>query len=280
MSLIGIHISDISDIMALVKSNNEKNVFKNINLVQVFISATTNYLDKKYESDLKFIRDNKITLVVHGSYSINLSRRWTTTDWWILQFIGEIKASEQIKAFGIVIHTGKKLDLSDSEAINNMYTALLYVHHNTEIHNHVKIIIETASGQGSETLTKIEDLCKFMNKFYSHPDKKVRERFGICIDTCHIFAAGHDIRNEKDMNKFFGSIENAIGINKIKLCQINDSKKGLGSKLDRHENIGYGEIGKEPILRVTKFMKKLEIPIVLETPSEHLEEDYLLLTNA
>src|SRR5436309_1293747 len=95
----------------------------------------------------------------------------------------EIRACDQIKAFGIVIHTGKKMDLSEPEAINNMYTALLYVHQESEAYKNVKIIIETASGQGSEILTDIEKLCKFMNKFYSHPDQKVRERFGMCIDT-------------------------------------------------------------------------------------------------
>jgi len=274
MSIIGIHISDIGDVIPIIKENT---IFKNINLIQLFVSAMTNYLDPKYKTDLKFIHDHKIKLVVHGSYSINLSRRWTSTDWWVHQFIGEIRACDQINAFGIVIHTGKRMELSNSESINNMYTSLLYVHRETESLNHIRIILETASGQGSETLTKIEDFCNFMKKFYSHPDQKIRDRFGICVDTCHIFAAGHDIRSEQDMNKFFGTINDSIGIDKIKLCQINDSKKGVGSRLDRHENIGHGEIGKESILRVAKFMNGLGIPIVLETPSAFLEQDYSLL---
>jgi len=273
MSIIGVHISNISDIISTIGENPE---FKEINLIQLFVNATTNYADKKYIQDLEYIKDRGIRLVVHGSYTINLSRRWSTTDWWILQFIGEIRATNQIGGFGIVIHTGKRMDLSDAEAINNMYTALLHIHKETE-KNNVKIILETASGQGTETLTKIEDFCRFMQKFYSHPDKLIQERFGACIDTCHIFAAGHDIRSESDMNRFFSVINDTIGIDKIKLCQINDSKKGLGSKLDRHMNIGDGMIGRDPIVRVTKFMKELGVPIVLETPEMGLVKDYLLL---
>ena len=88
-----------------------------------------------------------------------------------------------------------------------------------------------------------------------------------------------DIRTPKDMNTVFGIIDKSIGINKIKLCHINDSKKGLGSKLDRHENIGDGEIGKKSIIQVVTFMKKLGIPMILETPSKLVDRDYEMLYN-
>lgn len=277
MSLVGVHISGILDIPKEIRAHTE---FKNINLIQIFVTATTNYSDKKFGTVLSYLKSNKIYIVVHASYSINLSRRWTDKDWWIQQFVGEIIGAAQIGAFGVVVHTGKRLELSNAEAINNMYMALLYVHHKTESHQRVRIMLETPSGQGTETLTKIEDFCKFMNKFYNHPDHKVRDRFGVCIDTCHIFAAGHDVRAEKDMNVFFKTINDIIGTDKIKLCQVNDSKKGLGSNLDRHENVGKGEIGTQSIMRVVKFMKSLEVPIVLETPINGLAKDYEMLVNA
>jgi deoxyribonuclease-4 len=276
MSLVGIHVSNILDIPKEIDKHTE---FKNINLIQIFVSATTNYSDEKFSDILNYVKLNRIYLVVHASYSINISRRWSDKDWWIQQFIGEIDGAAKLGSFGIVIHTGKKLDLSNSEAINNMYTAFLYIHHKTSKHQKVRIMLETPSGQGTETLTNIEDFCRFMKKFYDHPDHKIRDRFGICVDTCHIFAAGYDIRGEQNMNKFFKTINDLIGTDKIKLCQINDSKKGVGSKLDRHQTIGKGEIGKESILRIVKFMKSLEIPIVLETPINGLASDYKLLVN-
>lgn len=268
MSLIGIHIGRIDDI-DIIKS-------KNIKLIQIFVSATTDYADNKY---INILKKNNIKIVVHGSYSINLAHRWSETSWQIQQFISEIIASHQIGAFGIIIHTGKKLDLNLSEALNNMYTSLLYIHNKTKEYQDIKIIIETPSGQGTETLTNIDDFCKFMNKFYLHPDIKVRERFGICIDTCHIFASGNDISNEKGINILFKTIHNEVGIDKIKLCHLNDSKNGLGEYKDRHENIGDGNIGKKALVKIVKFMEELEIPIILETPEKKIYDDYIYLTN-
>src|SRR5580692_918860 len=108
-SLIGVHISNILDIQKEIES---QLTFKNINLVQIFVSATINYSDDKFSDILNYIKTHKIYLVVHASYSINLARRWTDKDWWIQQFIGEIDGAAKIGAFGIVVHTGKKLELS------------------------------------------------------------------------------------------------------------------------------------------------------------------------
>ena len=155
-----------------------------------------------------------------------------------------------------------------------MYSSLLYIHEQTKKYQNVRIILETPSGQGTEMLTNIEDFCNFMKKFYLHPDLSVHERFGICIDTCHVFVAGHDIRTQHNINTLFSTIDKIIGIQKIKLCHINDSKNILNSKIDRHENIGKGFLGKESIIKIVKFIKKLQIPIILETPIEYLERDY------
>jgi apurinic endonuclease APN1 len=271
MSLIGLHVSNILDI--------ELKINKNINFFQIFVSLTADYGGDRYMTVLANIKKNKIYLLVHGSYSINLAKRWKSSDWWILQFINEIQIASQLNAFGIITHTGKRMELSVSETLNNMYTALLYIHSQTAKYQNVRIILETPSGQGTETLTKIEDFCKFMNKFYTHPDPMIRDRFGICIDTCHIFAAGHDIREKENMNVFFGTINGLVGIDKIKVCHVNDSKKGLGANLDRHMNIGRGEIGKESMIQIVQFMKDLEIPMVLETPFPGIYDDYKMLTN-
>lgn len=274
MSLIGVHIGNIIDIIEIIDKNP---VYNKLDLVQIFVSATTNYTNKTFSAVRHLLNEKDIRIVIHISYSINLSRKWTENDWWIQQFIAEIEAANELHAFAVVVHTGKKMELSDAEAINNMHTALLHVHNKTKNHHKLRILIETPSGQGSEILTKIEDLCKFMNKFYKHPDVVIKDRFGICVDTCHVFASGYDIRTKKDLNNVFGIIDKSIGIDKIKLCHVNDSKKGLGSKLDRHENIGDGQIGEKSIKNIVKFMKKLGIPMILETPSEHIDRDYELL---
>ena len=81
---------------------------------------------------------------------------------------------DKLNGFAIVIHSGKQLKLSEAESTNNMYMTLLHIHKQTEKHPNVKIIIETPAGKGTEKLRLIEDMCKFMNKFYKHADEKVR----------------------------------------------------------------------------------------------------------
>jgi len=266
MSLVGIHIDDISEI-----KHYDHNKIK---LFQFFVSATHDYDKKEYQEIFQHIKNNNIKIVVHGSYSLNMSRSWKESDWWIQQLINEIMICDKIGSFGIVIHTGKKLDLTTSTAINNMYTSLMYIHEQTLKHQNVKILIETPSGQGTEILTQMDEFCRFMNKFYKHPKSDVRDRFGVCIDTCHIFASGHDIRSLKLINGFFGTIDKTIGIDKIKLCHLNDSKYDLGSKLDRHMTIGKGYIGIDPLRLIVEFLGTLEIPILLETPSKNIIKDF------
>jgi deoxyribonuclease-4 len=267
--MIGIHVSNINDIVLY----NDK---YNIKFFQLFVSPLEDYNSSDNQKIIKEIKKRKITIVIHGSYSANLARNWKTTDWFIQQYIQEIKACELVGAYGIIIHTGKSLNLTLPEAINNMYSSLMYIHQQT-MKSNVKIIIETSSGQGSETLTDVNDLCKFMNKFFNHPKKNVSNRFGLCIDTCHIFAAGYDIRNNKETINFFKIIKETIGIDKIKLCHVNDSKGDIGSKIDRHQNIGLGKIGKKGIFNIIKLMNTLQVPMVLETPHSNIINDYNII---
>lgn len=267
MSLVGIHLSDILEIDSVS--------WKDIKLFQIFVSPTTDFHSEKYKNIFKYIKNNKIHLLVHASYAINIARNWKPSDSMVQQFISEIQKCSDIGAFAIVIHTGKHLDMSIPEALNNMYTLLLYVHSETS-KSKIQILVETPAGQGTETLVQINELCRFMNKFYTHPNNDIKKRFGICVDTCHIFAAGYDIRTKQQTDKFYSIINETIGIDKIKACHINDSKNDLGSMIDRHANIGHGKIGSKPLKRIIKFMKNLQVPIIFETPHNHIYNDYLL----
>jgi len=242
-SLIGIHVNNI---------NNIKN-YKNINFFQFFVKQ-----NKKYKK-LK-----NIFSVIHASYTINLARNWSETDWWIIQFINEIEICHIIGSFCIIIHVGKKLNLSLEESINNMYSALLFIHQQTKNLN-VKILIETPAGQGTEILENITDLCNFMMKFFNHPDDNIKNRFGICIDTCHLFVAGNDL------STLIQDIHNICGIDKVKLCHLNSSKNNFGSRIDRHDNIQNGKINLDELIL---FLIKFKIPIILETPEKNIIDDY------
>jgi len=236
------------------------------NIIQLFVDAT-NPLVKLYKSLGIWLKKKHIKCVVHASYSINLAQSKNEYDFQIKLLISEIKLANKLKAFAIVVHMGKQLDLEKYEAENNMYSSLLYVHQQTMKYKDIKILLETSAGQGTEMFYDMIDLSYFFRKFSENSNLDVIERFGICIDTCHIFASGIDIRKKEQINEFFGNFVNYFGMNFLKLVHLNDSLDDLKSRIDRHADIGEGKIGKEGLMYFAKFVLILGVPIVLETPT-------------
>lgn len=274
MSLIGIHIDDLT----IDNINNAYN--NNIKLLQFFVNPLQKKIDNDHiKSIIKLTDQYKIRLLIHSSYSINIAKPWSTNDWGYNVILQEIKLCSELNGIGVIVHMGKKLKLSTSEAINNMYTFLLAIHRESSNYNNIKIILETPAGQGSELCYKLEDLAHFTNKFFKHVNPDIKNRFGICVDTCHIFAAGYDISSSKGISKYFENFNELIGIDKIKLVHINDSKNEVGSKKDRHENLDKGFIGKNNILDIVRFFGKLMVPMILETPFSNIYNDYFIITS-
>ena len=268
-NLIGLHIDSTPEILC---QQIEK--YKNrCGIIQLFVSISKK--NKIFYDELKKqIQKYNLKVSVHISYTINLSKDSTKFTWWIHQMADEIKIAENIGAFVVVVHLGKQLDLTIDVALNNMYINLIKVVSLIQ-KTKIKILLETSTGQGSETLFKIEDLAKFYSKLKEN--KFLTNRIGICLDTCHIFNAGYDISNKKKIKEYLDKFERLIGINEIKLIHLNDSKNKVNSRLDRHENINHGYIGKESLIEITKFFTKLGVSIVLETPDKYIEEDLKLL---
>ena len=270
MKLFGSHIdSNIKNIQDELKMINEYNS----NLVQFFVHNNLN--TKDYEKIKNDLEKYKIKLVIHASYTINIARDWSEHSWWLKQLYLEIELAEYLGAFGIVIHLGKQLKLSTEEGLNNMYTSLLYIYNKTKDFN-IKIFLETSTGQGSEMCYKLEDFAYFFNKFIKI-NNITKDKFRICLDTCHIFQAGYDISNKKNINKYMNDFERLIGIKYIGLVHLNDSKNELGSKLDRHESLGDGYIGLDAIKYISKFFFNINVPIILETQQDKIKEELKLL---
>ena len=243
------------------------------NLVQIFVLPQR---IEEYDNFKKFIKSSKIKLIVHASYSINLARESDEYSPSVLQFIAEIECAYDLGATAIVVHMGKKIELELSEAYNNMYLGLLTVHEKTKS-KPIKILLETSTGQGSEICFKLEDFAHFFKKLSRNKNKEIHKRFGICVDTCHIFAAGYDLKTKSSVYMYIEAFEELIGLHYINLIHLNDSKKDVGSNVDRHENINKGYIGIEGLTEFANYFKKLNIPIVLETPREYILDDLKLL---
>jgi len=268
--MYGIHINSDPNIIC-----DELNKYKNLKCIQMFININDKY-KKEYKKFKNIAIENKQNIIVHLSYTINTAQTWTEYSWWITQCIIEIKKAHQINARYVVLHLGKSLDIDLNIALNNMYSSLLYISNKLK-DIPIMILLETSSGQGSEMCIKIDELSKFINKLLQNKNKNISEKFGICIDTCHIFNAGYNLDSSIDVENYLKEFDKSIGIKNIKLIHLNNSKTEFNSRLDRHDNLEYGKINLEGIKEIIKFAKKLEIPLILETPDIHIKEDIKFL---
>lgn len=135
-------------------------------------------------------------------------------------------------------------------------------------HEQVMLLIETTAGQGTGLGSAFDELA------YIRSTSRFPERIGYCVDTCHIFAAGYDLRSRKAYEATMAELETQLGIDQVKFFHLNDSKKGLGSRVDRHEHIGRGEIGEEGFRCLLEDPRFADLPMTLETPKgDDLAED-------
>ena len=232
------------------------------------------FSDNNVKEFKQYNKKNNIKVVIHSNYSINIAQNWDEYSWWIKDLIYEFELADKISAFGIVVHFGKRLNLSLEECYNNMYTSIIYILGMTKKYKNIKLILETSSGQGSETLFNLDNLSRFIKKFKNNI---YYNRIGICIDTCHIFAAGYDIRSKKGFDDYIKNFDDLIGLNKLELIHLNDSKGKLNSKVDRHESIGKGEIGFDGLKLFFNYFTFRNVPIILETPLDSYKKEINLL---
>lgn len=210
----------------------------------------------------------KENIVVHASYLINLgSIDPIVSDKSIAAMVEEVQRCESLDIPYLVLHPGSsqldELASSLDTIAENLDTVFQHTPGNT------MILLETMAGQGNSTCYKLEHLASIYKK------SKFKDRLGICLDTCHIFAAGYDIRTKETYNAFWLAFDLIIGIDKLKVIHVNDSKKELGSRVDRHENIGSGKIGIAGFELLFNDERFFMVPKILETPKNSLEEDIL-----
>ena len=203
------------------------------------------------------IKPNKV--VPHGSYLINLGNPNSEKREQSFQlFKDEAERCHKLGLLYYNIHPGSTVgECSIEESISFISEGINKLHDQVP---GVCILLENAAGQGNSIGSKFEDLKMIIDKV---SDKK---RVGICIDTCHLFAAGYDIRSEKSYTKTMAELESKIGFEFLKAFHLNDIKGELGCGKDRHENIGKGGLGLKAFKNIVNDPKLEEIPLILETP--------------
>lgn len=196
----------------------------------------------------------KEKIVVHAPYIINLANDNERYDFAIRFLKEEIERVEMLGVSLLVLHPGSHVGLGSEAGIKNIIRALnTVIDHKTN----VKICLETMAGKGSECGKTFEEISQIIKGM------KYPEKVGVCLDTCHVHDAGYSISNFEQTLSLFDEI---IGLSKLWVLHINDSKNEEGTHKDRHENFGLGKIGFDALLKVVNHPKLKGIPKILETP--------------
>lgn len=201
-------------------------------------------------------------IVAHASYLINLASpdraQYRRS---IEAFRQELEAAELLDIDYMVVHPGAHMGSPPEDGMRRIADAINLLHART-VGYRVMICLETAAGQGTSLGWRFEQLAAMLEPV------EAKERIGVCIDTCHIFAAGYDIRTPQAYRHTMAELESMIGMEKVKALHINDSKKWLGCRVDRHEHIGRGHIGEAAFALLLNDRRFAGLPMILETPKD------------
>lgn len=267
MLTIGTHMS----IAKGLAKTAENVVEMGANTMQIFSrnprgSNFKTYTDEEIAKFQKIRRDNQFgPLLAHAPYTMNLASAQEK----VYEFACTVirKDTARMNALGIenmVFHPGSHTGIGIEAGIENIIAGLDQAITGEE---NITILLETMTGKGTEIGARFEHL-KAIRDGVKHP-----ERIGICLDTCHVFAAGYDIVN--DLDGVLEEFDQVLGLELLKAIHLNDSMMPFGSHKDRHATIGSGEIGMNTLLHVLRHPLLRELPFYLETPLDdqgHKEE--------
>lgn len=215
--------------------------------------------EKTTKEGQKLMLDKNIDIndvIIHAPYIVNLANNKDEDKFnFSINFLKqELKRAEILGIKKVILHPGSHVGLGKEEGLKNIINALNIILDNKE---GPIICLETMAGKGTELGTTFEQIKTIIDGV------KNKERLLVCLDTCHLNDAGYDLN---DFDKLLDNFDKIIGLNKIGCIHINDSKNEKGAHKDRHENIGFGTIGFENLIKIIYNEKLKEVPKILETP--------------
>lgn len=265
--IIGTHMSVAKGLEAAAKNT----VWMNANTMQIFSrnprgSTYKTYEEEEVEAFLRIRRKNEFgPILAHAPYTMNLASAKPEVFTFACTVIREdIKRMDALSIENIVFHPGSHTGIGVEAGIDNIIKGLNQAITGNE---NITVLLETMSGKGTEIGSTFEEL-KTIRDGVIH-----KEKIGICLDTCHVFAAGYDIVNALD--EVLQEFDEILGLDLLRAIHFNDSMMPFASKKDRHAAIGDGEIGFDALLRVLTHPKLKHLPFYLETPFDdagHKEE--------
>jgi deoxyribonuclease-4 len=246
--------------------------------LQIFLSNQRQWKTPPLTSEmiedfrLQWRKNQGMVVAAHDSYLINLAAPdLTTVEQSVSAFTDELVRAAALKIPFLITHPGSHrgqgVEAGLQRFVQNLDSAISLSRTFT-----VSILIETTAGQGTNLGSKFEEIAFILR------ESQYGDHLGVCFDTSHTFAAGYDLRTPETYEETFSLFDKIIGLPRLKFFHLNDSKKPLGSRVDRHEHIGKGEIGLEGFRLLLNDPRFQHHPMVLETPKgKDLKEDKMNL---
>ena len=201
-------------------------------------------------------------VVAHDCYLLNLAAPraalWRKS---VAAFRVELERAERLGIPYLVTHPGAHLGRGEADGIARVAEALNLLHAALPSAR-VQVLLETTAGQGSSLGYRFEQLAAIL------AGVERADRLGVCLDTCHVFAAGYDIRSAEGYRRTLRELDACVGLRRLKAIHLNDSVQGLGSRVDRHAHIGVGRLGLEAFRLILNDRRLRRVPMVLETPKD------------
>lgn len=266
MLIIGSHVSFKKDTQLLGSLKEALSYGENTFMFYTGAPQNTNRLplnDELTKEALIMMKENNIdknNVIVHAPYIVNLANT-EKLDYSIPFLIEECKRCEKLSMNKLVLHPGSHVGLGIDVGTENIIFSLNKILPNTN----VTILLETMAGKGSEIGSNFNELKRIIDGV------ELKDKIGICLDTCHLSDAGYDLSN---FDNILDELENLSLLKYVKCIHINDSKNNIGSRKDRHENIGYGYIGFDNLINIIYNDRLSTIPKILETPYIDLYPPY------
>lgn len=259
---IGCHLSISSGLVGLAKNA----AILDANTFQFFVrnprgGGVRDFTNNEIEQFQKISSENNFAkFVVHAPYTLNLcAKNPKIIDFTKKAMIEDIKIVDKIPGNYYNFHPGFHVGSGIEKGINMIVNALRDISQESK---HTKILLETMSGKGSEIGSKFEEIAEIISCVDTD------DKIGVCLDTCHVFAAGYDIVNNLD--SVIERFDKIVGLEKLCAIHLNDSMMPFNSKKDRHACIGDGRIGSEALINFVNQTAFKDIPFILETPNDEI----------
>ena len=267
---VGCHVSASGSIDKSV----DNAVERNCSAFQIFTRSPRSWHAKDltkevidaFKSKLKASKIDRFATCAHMPYLPNLATpKDDAFEKSVNTLVNEVERCAQLGIPYLVTHLGSHLGTGEEAGIKKLVEGLTKA---GKTKNDVMILLENTAGQKNSVGSDFKQLGEIFKQL--KPGKK----FGVCLDTCHAFVAGYDLRTADKVKETFKEFDKHVGIENLKILHLNDARGEMGCNLDRHYHLGLGGIGEEGITSVVKFANKKKIPIILETPIDDDRDDF------